>query len=471
MKIVAIYIKEHQYLFDKPQTINLGGKYLYEFKESANKITVTRKENELFIEDFFVAHGMPNKLTLVSAIVGQNGAGKTSVMNCIRACFLEKTGAFARDKIIILFEKENGSILSVYSNYEHKELVLKGKLSKAILGDKSLIQTIYYSPHYDYTYNSNFDNIDNHDISFDKIVENDLEDLRNKDTNNNGIPFSASQELMFKNSARQILFFNSAIVQKNKEFKEMFKLPDYEESILIWRSHQKEDAWNTPYNFRPIIEDINKKIEAEIKEWTKVRKFDKKLNVINQHEVHQYISKRYIIRDMLSVMFRKMEESNTNLQEGEFIDSNYLETIKELDAYETFNFFIKNAVIQHKNEAVTAFDFEVIEQLLLSIYSAIDSIKHERKIENNLIYTTSENALKILELHRKFVIDVSYYYLKSIKPEHRKHRDEKMMDGFINYMPTENKLSSGQNALLNLFSRVYDLINRNGHFLTPNLID
>ncbi|MBK7041937.1 MAG: AAA family ATPase [Bacteroidetes bacterium] len=166
---------------------------------------------------------MPNKLTLVSAIVGQNGAGKTSVMNCIRACFLEKPGAFPRDKIIILFENETDSILSVYSNYEHKEIVTKG-IFTAILGDEYLLQTIYYSPHYDYTYNSNFDNIDNHDISFDKVVEQDLEDLRHKDNNDKGIPFSASQELLFKNSTRQILFLKSEIIQNNKVFNDIFRL-------------------------------------------------------------------------------------------------------------------------------------------------------------------------------------------------------------------------------------------------------
>ncbi|MBK7041936.1 MAG: hypothetical protein IPH46_16095 [Bacteroidetes bacterium] len=121
-------------------------------------------------------------------------------------------------------------------------------------------------------------------------------------------------------------------------------------------------------------------------------------------------------------------------------------------------FFIQNAVIRHKDESATAFDFVLIEKLLSTVYSEIDKVNNEKKIANNLIYVSSDTALKILELHRKFVIDVSFYYLKSIKPEFRRDRDERMMDGFINFMPTENRLSSGQNALLNLFSRLFDLV-------------
>ena len=54
MKIAAIYIKEHEYMFDeqplfnKPQTVNFGTKYFYSFTEDKGDIIVTRTENEKY---------------------------------------------------------------------------------------------------------------------------------------------------------------------------------------------------------------------------------------------------------------------------------------------------------------------------------------------------------------------------------------------------------------------------------------
>ena len=46
MRLVAIYIEEHEYLIDEPQTINFGGEYLYSFEKRDGSIYVSRKRNE-----------------------------------------------------------------------------------------------------------------------------------------------------------------------------------------------------------------------------------------------------------------------------------------------------------------------------------------------------------------------------------------------------------------------------------------
>lgn len=83
----------------------------------------------------------------------------------------------------------------------------------------NLCKTIYYSPHFDFKYNPNFDEVDNFDISFDQILNEDLADLQNKNLDQSGFNFSASEELVFKNSIRQILFSNSDLVKKKKFLK------------------------------------------------------------------------------------------------------------------------------------------------------------------------------------------------------------------------------------------------------------
>jgi hypothetical protein len=80
MRLAAIYIKEH-FLFKEPQTINLGGKYFYTItprEGTENEYDISRKENPNFIENFW-----GENIALVSAIVGENGAGKTSLLHDI----------------------------------------------------------------------------------------------------------------------------------------------------------------------------------------------------------------------------------------------------------------------------------------------------------------------------------------------------------------------------------------------------
>jgi ABC-type molybdenum transport system ATPase subunit/photorepair protein PhrA len=71
MRLVAIYISEH-FLFDGPQTINLGGEWIYDFSNLQN---IARTRNKKYIDDFW-----GKDIELISAIVGSNGTGKTSIL-------------------------------------------------------------------------------------------------------------------------------------------------------------------------------------------------------------------------------------------------------------------------------------------------------------------------------------------------------------------------------------------------------
>ena len=83
MRLAAIYIPSEvlPHIFGEQhhgQTINFGGKYIYTFEENANgdgKIK-TKIENNHFIENFW-----NQKIQLISAIVGENGTGKTTILN------------------------------------------------------------------------------------------------------------------------------------------------------------------------------------------------------------------------------------------------------------------------------------------------------------------------------------------------------------------------------------------------------
>ena len=87
--IASIFLKEHQYLIKKPQTLNFGGKYLYSFQSAGKNLIVQRRLNEKYIPNFFNIANSNCSVQLLSAIVGQNGVGKSSALDVIRGVFVE----------------------------------------------------------------------------------------------------------------------------------------------------------------------------------------------------------------------------------------------------------------------------------------------------------------------------------------------------------------------------------------------
>lgn len=464
MRLAAIYIEGHEYLLKSSQTINLGGKFIYSFNKKDSTIYVTREENDNFLEDFFDKTNLDSKLLAVNAIVGQNGTGKSSILDSIRSLFVENFYAFPINNTFLFFETEKEDKIEIVSSIYERDgaTIVKSSQDDLIISEirsNSNYQTIYYSPHFDYKHNPNFDNIDNFDISFDKLLEEDLEDLNNKKSNRSGWNYSPSQELLFKNSIRQILFLTSDLVNKEKIFHNLFNFPEFGEARLVIRGHREEKEWNTPSSFRPGLAIIKKKLKGELNDWHKIRKFEGHGRVSNQIDINKYILKINIIRDLISVLERQMEKQNTYLSQGKFEYENFESDTSQKNAYDSFLIFIENCYLSYGVDKIKAFDFEIIKQLITKLYSSIDKIEIEKNVGNDLLIVNSEDAIEILQLQRSFINNLFNYYDLFYSDKDLKSFDRSnIIDGFINYMPTTKRLSSGENALLNLFSRLYDFL-------------
>ena len=116
--IASIYIKEHSYLTDKPLTLNFGGEYLYSFEEIGKSLIISREKNEKYIPNFFNISESGSKIELLSAIVGENGVGKSSILDIIRSIFSKSYG-FTHNEAVVLAEIE-GKTKVLYSNTSFK---------------------------------------------------------------------------------------------------------------------------------------------------------------------------------------------------------------------------------------------------------------------------------------------------------------------------------------------------------------
>ena len=275
--------------------------------------------------------------------------------------------------------------------------------------------------------------------------------------------YSPNQELNFKNSIRQLLFLSSPLVKENKIFKDIFELPEHGEAKLFFRGHAQKDSWNTPTGFRLPLKTIKEKLEVEISNWHNLRVFDEKHNVKNQIDINKYLCKRYIIGDIITILERQMEKKNSYLSEGVIEINNFKDDVINLDALDTFYLFIKSSRIQIYGSSRDAFNFESVSNLINTLHKYIDEIKIVDFVQNDNIQIEPTKVVHILNLQRTFLINLFRYY-----PEFNYNDKEEPLiessskiDGFINYIPTSKRLSSGENALLNLFSRFYDFINNN----------
>lgn len=458
MKLSAIVIENHEYLIDKPQLISFGGKFKYKVSVfNAKTLRIDISLNENYIENFFSING--NSVENFTAIVGKNGTGKTTLLNLIRGS-LNNDQSLPHNNSLIILEDEgdtpfvwsNGvsKRIDFYLNNVHIPLDTRGCFFKAI----------YYSPIFNYSYNQDFDIDYSLDISFDSILYQDLvssQDLAGHRGGGSG--YSPNEELIFKNTLRQIEFLNSDFVKDSESFKSFFNIK-YPSLFKIYiRSYKQEDdfeEWNTPMGFRGILKEIQKLLREEIGNWTSIREFDENDRVKNQVDINKYLLKRYCIRDFIFLFFYKMEESNTYLSEGKI---EYREDeMEDVDAITLFKYFLKNAKIRLGSNIKNVFNYDSIEMFLDKLYLTIDKVTLEEEIDKDFVYVNYDDLVELLNLQKKYLNDLTNYFYLFYKEENKEIGYGDRVNGLLHVYPSDKKLSSGQHSFLNLFSRIYECI-------------
>jgi len=120
MQLLYLYIQEHHSLGG--QNLNFGGPLRFSFDQHQRSLTVS--ENPQHVEGFFQTSGVISGdaiINNVSAIIGQNGTGKTSVLNFIKE---ELSGGISglRLPILLAARRSDGHIVL----YRCSDIVLLG---------------------------------------------------------------------------------------------------------------------------------------------------------------------------------------------------------------------------------------------------------------------------------------------------------------------------------------------------------
>lgn len=424
MRLAAVYIKEHKFLFNnESQVLNFGGKYFYDFEFITNsEIAIYRKENKNYIDDFY-----SKGIISISGIVGANGTGKTSLLKIIHKSYQEDTPVIfvyenlKQNKIEYYIDNrigirnENGGIIE-----ESKPIVKFIDNIKYNKFDCSSHTGLYYSPIYD------------------KNIA-DFYSLLNLETNHSE---KTLEELYSNSILKEVIFLNSEVSKKIKIIYSDF--PNYDNIIIKPKKLHKGD-------------------------FTKVY-IDSNLGNPNKDQTLKYT----IESDLLNKNFPNTENHLryylSILNNGNLTDA--LKDIWDLPQYKNDN-EQKSHLIHNSNNFIKNIEISILSYLLLNDTFAITDLSGSFDFEKILKSKSFEEALNYILAKYIVQIDKEFYN----NPEEIKIDDYEKLIQKCDTLYSKYTVLSGQDTKIirekitieingiKAIKDFYDLIYKNKHLI------
>lgn len=414
MELVFAWINNYRNI--KDIKLNFGSDYTYsiDIKREDNKCIVKRKKNEKYISNFF------DPYLNLSAIVGGNAAGKSSVLEALRYIIDKKD---SRIQHLLLFKAENGSLFS--KSYFGKdepsqdlslgympgipplylETSLDGQIIKSLEED---VTTILFSSFIDFNiYPLWNDNKFGIDISSNWLMH---QDILHKDEGSNLI----IEKHKYAESKRQIDFY---LNNKSNIIEYLENVPD---KMNVYYQH---DTRRIIHDKSTVLGDL----EAVFNR--KFYKEQKEIKNISNVELIYRREDKYLdfLRILMHCVFKNLDTRNlkSNLEIKVKLET---KDIESLSVEETVYLFFKSQNII-ESEPVMCFIEVIKDEIKRSggIYS--DYFVVEINQTNKVIFDRYEDFLNVFNKACRFVY------------------------GFMSF--DWRNMSTGEKAMLNLYSRFY----------------
>ncbi|MDD2358550.1 MAG: AAA family ATPase [Thiovulaceae bacterium] len=404
MELVYLWIEKYKNI--ENQEFNFSSRFECKYIVDTNKLTIDKKNN--------IVNIFPNNIN-ITAIVGENGSGKSSILELLFTRYNEEKVFF------IFYDKDNNQFLSLGTKSDFNVNIVDDRLKEIQFNAIECLpntKAIYYSnilnkndlylqeflvPH-TYTHTVNIST--SHMLSQMKLIETNLQGGWNK--SNTGF-----DKIYRSFEIQQIQ--NAIILLQDKVVQIPFELP----KKLIIRN----------INFKSFIENAKNKFEN-----TNYRRI---LDVIEKNNDSNTIFKNYLSTNLIiSLLLENINSNNPILDELLNIVLNQ----KMSNYLEDFYANVKNSLYQHQ----FTFNGELVDASYIDLFFDLaDEILGTLDKQSNL---STDSYL--LELN---IQDTNFGFLKAY---------EKLIQQSEYFWDISWRgLSSGEESFLYQFSRLYNLKN------------
>lgn len=400
---ISIYPNSLEYIFGENHDgidLNLGGFYnsnvKYDYSNESFRYRIYKEQNNLFIQKLF------GKIELISAIVGKNGTGKTTLLKIIK----------------------NGDLIAIDNN----------GIEVSILDYLKIYYTPFLSYDDEYYDGENVINIS----KFSQIK---------KELRNDSVGISELLEIHNSEFLKNLikLKINSSVYEKLLQL----GLPEISFlKVIILKL--KEDDWNISRNFVSYLDELNSIRDEE--RISKEQKVIERLDLKNAEEIRlnkEYLAESYKIRleiEIINSIILKIKQvlehsGNKYLEEG-FVDGEIKE-LKEIKSYkEAFYWFIERAYIEPtKNSKPILLPINEIKDFTDSLVSIIE--QQENYSNWREFYVSDEFAKEFIEKYQKLIFSFRKHFTFDDYP--------------ILQFSTDIQLSTGEKSMYEIFSQLNEV--------------
>ncbi len=458
MEILYFYSQQNE-IFKEDIQLNFGGEYLFHYNLIEEKFVI--KKNPYYISDFFELNKSNDvaKVVNVTGIVGQNGAGKSSILRLFRTAITRGYNGIQHPVILALINDQNEKVIYYFDKYKiskenfeeygFKAIKLTNTLKRyrgkkipnlditeqPTIKEANFIDVVYFSNVFDGLFEDELEGSRN--ISTNFLIRNDvIRNVENKLIGRNDISKEVEQ-FFFEEINRQVDFVNS--FQDTSVIP--FDLPDKlvvsskQDLLYAFKSSDLRTDDNLDQDRDEVIEKVSASLQAGIN-----RTKDWKLRA-------EY---RLIATCLLNFLYERRDLFN-------YI--NYKNIISWVD-----EFYINKPIEEYNEKDFCIGLIELLKQQSskdISLISVGDAIINFCREIGDYIHKNQVAD----EQGRMFFLDIKDK--ENFKGFYDLYIKTFLLRPYLNF--TWRHLSSGQKAILSMYSRFYSLSDKIVRAVNSNL--